>query len=220
MKKCNKCGDIKSEDSFHKHKTRGLQSYCKDCMKIIKSEWYESNIDDQREKGRINAKKYRSVNLEKVRNGSRKYYYQNKQEMIEYSKKYSKDNRAQINEGKRKRYVANMKDPIFKLSETIRKSILKSLKSGGRIKKNRTVEIIGCSFIELKSHIESKFETWMSWDNHGKYNGEFNYGWDIDHIIPISTAKTEDEILKLNHYLNLQPLCSKINRDIKRNNIV
>ena len=59
----------------------------------------------------------------------------------------------------------------------------------------------------------------MNFDNYGKYNGEFNFGWDIDHIIPTSSAKTEEEIIKLNHYTNLKPLCSKINRDIKRNNI-
>ena len=57
----------------------------------------------------------------------------------------------------------------------------------------------------------------MNWENKGLYNGDLNYGWDIDHIIPISSAFTEVEILKLNHYTNLQPLCSKINRDIKKN---
>jgi len=49
----------------------------------------------------------------------------------------------------------------------------------------------------------------MSWDNQGKY-------WDIDHIIPVSSAKTEEEIIKLNHYTNLQPLESYYNRHIKR----
>jgi cytidylate kinase len=53
--------------------------------------------------------------------------------------------------------------------------------------------------------------------NRGKYNGTFNFGWDIDHMIPVSTAKTEEDVIRLNHYTNLQPLCSKINRDIKRN---
>ncbi len=66
-------------------------------------------------------------------------------------------------------------------------------------------------------YIESKFEPWMTFENRGLYNGEFGYGWDIDHIVPISTANTEDDIIRLNHYTNLQPLCSKINRDIKRN---
>lgn len=78
---------------------------------------------------------------------------------------------------------------------------------------------MGCSFEEFKSYLESKFEDWMTFENYGLYNGELNYGWDIDHIIPISIAKTEDEVLKLNHYTNLQPLCSKINRDIKKDNI-
>jgi hypothetical protein len=58
----------------------------------------------------------------------------------------------------------------------------------------------------------------MTWENRGLYNGELNYGWDIDHIIPLSSAKTEEEVKKLNHHTNLQPLCSKTNRDIKRNN--
>ena len=57
----------------------------------------------------------------------------------------------------------------------------------------------------------------MSYDNYGKYNGCFNYGWDIDHIIPISTAVNDQDLLRLNHYTNLQPLCSKMNRDIKYN---
>ena len=57
----------------------------------------------------------------------------------------------------------------------------------------------------------------MSWDNYGKYNGELNHGWDIDHIVPSSSALTEDELVKLNHFSNLQPLCSKTNRDIKKN---
>ena len=63
------------------------------------------------------------------------------------------------------------------------------------------------------------FEPWMNWENKGLYNGKLNYGWDIDHKIPVSSATTEEELVKLNHYTNLQPLCSKINRDIKKNKI-
>jgi len=85
-------------------------------------------------------------------------------------------------------------------------------------KKNnkKTITILGCSITEFGKYLESKFDDWMNWDNKGLYNGEFNYGWDIDHIIPVSTTETEEEILRLNHYTNLQPLCSKINRDIKK----
>jgi len=31
----------------------------------------------------------------------------------------------------------------------------------------------------------------------------------------VSTAKKEVDVINLNHYTNLQPLCSKINRDLK-----
>ena len=59
----------------------------------------------------------------------------------------------------------------------------------------------------------------MSWDNYGLYNGDLNYGWDVDHIIPLSSANTEEELINLCHYTNLQPLCSHTNRYIKRDNI-
>ena len=91
-----------------------------------------------------------------------------------------------------------------------------SISRNGFKKESRTFEILGCSFEEFKIYLESKFESWMDWNNKGKYNGQPNYVWDIDHIVPISTATTEVDVIKLNHYTNLQPLCSKVNRDIKR----
>lgn len=66
-------------------------------------------------------------------------------------------------------------------------------------KNNRSEEVIGCSFEELKIHLE---KTWL--DNYGTvYNGEKVH---IDHIIPLSQGKTEEEILKLCHWSNLQYL--------------
>lgn len=59
----------------------------------------------------------------------------------------------------------------------------------------------------------------MNWNNYGLYNGTEGYGWDIDHIEPLSNAKTEAELLKLWNFKNLQPLCSKVNRDIKKNKL-
>ena len=63
----------------------------------------------------------------------------------------------------------------------------------------------------------------MTWENQGTFNGlpptDLNQCWDIDHITPISTAQTPDEVIKLNHYTNFQPLCSFTNRWIKRDNL-
>lgn len=43
----------------------------------------------------------------------------------------------------------------------------------------------------------------MNWDNYGK--------WHIDHIIPLASAKTEEEMCNLFHYKNLQPLWASDN---------
>ncbi len=66
-------------------------------------------------------------------------------------------------------------------------------------KNNKTFEIIGCTPQELKQHIENKFTEGMKWELIGRYIH-------IDHIIPLCSANTEEEIYKLCHYTNLQPL--------------
>ena len=115
-----------------------------------------------------------------------------------------------------------MEDPLYKLKISFYRRLNKLLK---RVKCNKStnkpyyLDKLGCSFEEFKIYLESKFEDWMTWKNYGLYNGELNYGWDIDHIIPSSTAKNENDIYHLSHYSNLQPLCSKTNRDIKKDKI-
>lgn len=110
-------------------------------------------------------------------------------------------------------------DPLFALNELI-SSIVKFALNKNKLKKTkRSKEILGCDIDFFKKYLESKFEPWMNWENRGLYNGKENYGWDIDHIIPISQAKTIEEVYKLSHYTNLQPLCSRINRDVKRDKL-
>jgi hypothetical protein len=78
---------------------------------------------------------------------------------------------------------------------------------------------LGCSFDYFREYIEKKFEHWMNWNNYGKYNGDFNFGLDLDHIIPLSSADNIERLVELNHYTNFQPLCSKVNRYIKSNKL-
>ena len=95
--------------------------------------------------------------------------------------------------------------------KNLRNLIRLSIKNGSYTKKSKTEEILGCSFKEFKIYLESKFELWMTWDNHGQYTGEYNKTWHLDHIIPISSGINEEEIVKLNHFTNFQPLCSRKN---------
>ncbi len=181
----------------------------KEKIKKRREEYKEINKEVISEKN----KEYREKNKEKIK----EYREKNKEKIKEYRKEYRKKNRDKINEYERnKRKV----DELYWLKTKLRSTISDSLRYKGYTKNTKTFEILGCTFEELKVYLESKFEPWMNWENRGLYNGEPNYGWDIDHIIPLSIGNTMDEIIKLNHYTNLSPLCSFINRDVKKDNII
>ncbi len=198
LKVCKTCNIRLHIKNFSKDKNSkdGLDKYCKKCLKKIR----DNRKDKQRE-------------------SARKYYLKNKDLIIKKSKKYQKNNWGSIKKYRRN-YMKERRltDPVFKLNSNTRTLIGNSFrqnKSGIFRKNSKTSKILGCTILEFKNHIETKFKSWMSWENYGKYNGEYNFGWDLDHIIPVSSAKTEEELIKLNHYSNFQPLCSKINRDEK-----
>jgi len=238
MKICTVCKIEKELSLFTKNKNKkdGLSSCCKTCRKeytilnkdIIKQkskEWRNQNPDKVKEnntkylgKYQYDKKDYKKewnrLHPEKIKQYKEKY--QNNLDVNKRKKQsqaYYKLNSKNLKDKKTEKYHNN---PIFKISTLIRNSINRTFKRGGYSRNSSTPEIIGCSFPEFKLYLESKFEPWMNWENQGKYNGEFNFGWDIDHIIPIKVSKSKEEVLLLNHYTNLQPLCSKINRDIKR----
>lgn len=191
--------------------------------KEYKKKWYLAH----KEEVKLRAKKYKQDNEEHVKECSRKYRKENSEKIKEWRKnnaehvkqwrkKYKQANKEKIAKYEREK---RRTDPLYKLKANIRRTICDSLKQKGYLKDNQTIKIIGCTFDELKKYLESKFEYWMTWENKGLYNGNPNYGWDIDHIIPLSEAKSKDDVIRLNHYTNLQPLCSYINRDVKKNKI-
>lgn len=62
----------------------------------------------------------------------------------------------------------------------------------------KTASILGCSWAEFAAHIERQFLPGMTWQNRGE--------WHIDHIVALATAKTEADVLALNHFTNLRPM--------------
>jgi hypothetical protein len=99
--------------------------------------------------------------------------------------------------------MINYTDPVFKASKAIRNLVRTAIKRMGYTKNNKTEKILGCNFEEFKAHIEKQFNLGMTWLNHGD--------WHIDHKVPISLAKTEEDAIKLNRYTNLQPLWKEDN---------
>jgi hypothetical protein len=229
MKKvCTKCKKEKSLDDFSNRKNCTgkviKHSICRECLKLKVQKYRKENkeqcllYDKNRYKKSQEFKKENSKNWYiNNKNKRENWSKENSEKLKIYRKEYYKNNREKLL--KQNREISDnrrLNDPLYKLKYNIRNMIGLALRKRGYTKRSKTQNILGCTFEEFKTYIEGKFENWMNWQNHGKYNGQLNFGWDIDHIIPLSSAKTENELTQLNHYTNLQPLCSKINRDIKR----
>ena len=235
-KKCSVCKDEKSLVLFNKSKSSkdGHRSNCKECSALYriqnkdKTKKYRENNKEKfakyfkernivkREELSLKAKENYLKNCESRKIKAKEYYYKNKESKIRYQKEYQKNNKERRNKYLKERRNS---DPLFNMVTNVRNLIYNSFYYNGYSKDSKTENILGCSFIDFKKYLQLNFKEWMTWENKGLYNGKLMHGWDIDHTIPLSTANNKDEIIKLNHYTNLKPLCSKINRDIKKNNI-
>lgn len=206
--------------------------------------------DEKKEKKKLYDKEYRKRNKEKLREQKKKWVKENPDKVKESKiknkdaqrisdKKYALKNKEKIRE-KQREWVKNNPDKIrisnakyhknklltnniYKLKHVIGNIIRDSLKRKGYSKNSKSVDILGCTINDFKIYLESKFLDWMTWENYGNPKDgifELNKTWDIDHIIPLNNALNEDDIIKLNHYSNLQPLCSYYNRFIKKDNYI
>lgn len=94
-------------------------------------------------------------------------------------------------------------DVVFALCKRLRKRLRESLVKLCIPKDATLRQALGCSYEDLRRHIEQGFVHGMGWDNMDK--------WHIDHRIPLATATTREDVLRLNHYTNLQPLWAQDN---------
>ena len=124
------------------------------------------------------------------------HYEENKEQILLNNKKWKEKNPNYEKE----RYATNY---LYKLSCVLRSSTYRGFKKKGYKKNTKTAKILGASFEVVSKHIERKFTKGMNWNNQGE--------WHIDHIIPLASASTEEELFKLCHYRNLQPLWAKDN---------
>ena len=92
-------------------------------------------------------------------------------------------------------------DPLFKLICSIRSNIkayIIRVQPTRQKKKAKTPVILGCDYFQFREYIEKQFTEGMSWDNYGK--------WHLEHIIPASYGKNEDEVIELCHHVNYRPM--------------
>jgi len=183
-----------------------------------------SFVEKQREAGR----KSRLKRLEKSKQECKNWREKNKEKVAEYAKQYTLNNKDRLKEkrdinriAKKEEYAVVTKawreknseyikewnrlytikryhnDPVFALKMNQRTRVRAILKKN---KCAQTHELLGCSFQELKIHLENQFVDGMSWENMGE--------WHIDHIIPLVSfdlSIPENQKIAFN-YKNLQPL--------------
>lgn len=183
---------------------------CKECIQQRASAYRNLHRDSLAK----NAKEYRKANKNSVNAKRRQYVKSNKEKIRAQKKQYQKDNIAKILDYNRKWISENrerariakqnyarrkrVNDPVFVLKQRLRCRIREALRGVGATKSKRTEAILGCSIEAFRAQIESMFSSGMSWSRLSEIH--------IDHIVPLSAAKTEEDVLRLFHHTNMQPL--------------
>jgi hypothetical protein len=189
-----------NKEEFRKN-SKKYREKNKEKIKELHKEYYKNNKEYLKEY----HKEYREKNKEYLKEYWKKYRENNKEKIKEYDKEYIKKNKHKIRAEKRK-YENNKRktDPLYKMKCNLRTRIYSAFKRATWRKGDGTEKLLGCSFKTAHKHIERQFTKGMTWDNHGE--------WHIDHIMPLASAKTEEELKKLCHYRNLQPLWGEDNK--------
>jgi hypothetical protein len=216
MKECKKCGIIKEIELFYKK-----CNSCKSCEIERTKEYIRKNKEkvsqknkqrylENREENLAKKRLYDDKNREKVREKARnrydrdaakEYYKKNKDKILKRNKEWSDSNK----EIHRKMNKTNVKK-WMKLHPHVvvwRQILYRTIKKFNKIKEESTIELLGYSAEDLKSHIQSLFKEGMSWENWGE--------WHIDHIKPLSSFDKDAPISEVNSLENLRPLWANEN---------
>jgi len=200
-KECTKCKEVKLLNEFKsdKNKKNGYSSWCKECHKQAVRNWRKDNM----QKKKLMDKDYYIKNREKI---IKQVNERQKNDPLrkEYMKKYAEENSTKISEYKAD-YQRDKRsnDPFYNFKSSLSARTYKAFYYRGYSKTSKTAKLLGCEWETVKQHIERQFTKGMTWDNQGE--------WHVDHIIPLASANTEEELIKLCHYTNLQPLWAKDN---------
>ena len=176
-----------------------------------------------RENRRRNPEKYRAYDKARASTESRKA-----QARASYEKRVrnmSEAARAEKNAKSRARYAnlsADQKlaasrrahepvraDPIKRMIKSCRALTFAAINRHGFTKGSKTADILGCTWDQLKKHLEMQFLPGMSWANYGK--------WHVDHILPLARAEGIGDLMSRMKYNNLRPIwgCDNISKGAK-----
>jgi hypothetical protein len=188
MKKCKKCNIEKPLTDFcnRKGEEDGKHRYCKPCLNQNFKTYYHTS-------GRKESDYYKT------------YRDQNKEYFNQYCNNHYHTKKELYREWNKNQYHT---DISFRIKHVTSARINEALKTYQTLKRNRTIEYLGCNMDEYTQYLEYQFTSEMNWDNYGEY-------WEIDHIKPVDSfdLNNEENLYKCFHYLNTQPLEKTKNRE-------
>lgn len=161
----------------------------------------KESIDRHKQKN----KEWKMKNKEYVREYARNYDNEHREEKNQRNRKWRENNKDKVRIYQQKDYKKRRNDAVLKLKGQVRNMLVRSFAKKGLRKSKKLEEIVKCDIDFLIKHLYQTFK-----DNYG-------YEWNekepvhIDHIIPLATANTEEDVIKLCHYSNLQLLKAKHN---------
>lgn len=197
--------------------------------------YYQVNKDKILE----NKQKYYQANKEIILQDRHKYYQKHIKDKLKYSKhyyqihrlklifesqRYYKNNKDHIRQYHNKYYKIRRKtDPNFRIRTVVSANINFYLRLNNSNKQGGScLNYLPFTIEELRRHLERQLESWMSWNNYGKYDAKSwnddnitTWTWQIDHIIPQSElpySSMQDDNFKSCWALeNLRPYSAKQN---------
>ena len=197
-----KSGDLRPAKTKHKHKYYGL---CQECYNLATAESRKTALDKL-------AKK-------RVKDKDPIYLKYKSNQAMEWRKRNPEKLKLQLSKSKEKRlgyqrkyYEKNKNNPLIKVKGTIKRAIRRAIKNAGYVKDKSCFDILGRNPQEYLEHFNSFMGKpcvcGIVCNSKTIITGTNSH---CDHIIPIITAKNEEDVIRLNQLDNLQIICAPCN---------
>ena len=208
MKTCRVCKKEQDGALFPKTGKGYISHRCKSCTADYKKKRKErlgitvSEAD----------KRWKAANREHYLRSMRSWHLERKNDpgyivkRVKTAQVWYKNNKEKaINQSVEYARARKKRDPLFRAIGNLRSYLSHTLKTRGLHKSNHLMDLLGCDWPSLKTHLESRFVEGMTWDNYGE--------WHIDHVNPLASfdLSQKDELVVAWHYTNLQPLWAEDN---------
>ena len=200
-KVCTRCLQEKTLDNFYRRSASndGLDYSCKKCswdktrLSRLKKEQKYSEYNkqyskqyriDNKDRLRILNIQWRKSHRQICNHRSNLYHHKNSEKIRIQRLVWRSKHKDELNAKERMRYNTKRKnDLIWKLCRNVSNMIRSKIRLHSNAKISSVWTRLPYTPYELKEHLESLFESWMSWENYGRASTE-RKTWQIDHITP------------------------------------